>query len=104
MRTRSSRLLHDLDNNWEVLAEPVQTVMRRLGKDSPYEQLKELTRGKKVTGGAMREFVQALDIPDHERAALLKLTPALYTGNSALMASKEVLRKHIEAVARRKNH
>ena len=98
------RLLHDLDNNWEVLAEPVQTVMRRLGKDSPYEQLKELTRGKKVTGGAMREFVQALDIPDHERAALLKLTPALYTGNSALMASKEVLRKHIEAVARRKNH
>ncbi|BBL57946.1 adenylosuccinate lyase [Methylomonas koyamae] len=78
----------DLDQNWEVLAEPIQTVMRRYGIEKPYEKLKELTRGQRVTGDGMRAFVDKLEIPDDAKAELLKLTPHSYTGYAAALAKK----------------
>lgn len=81
------RLEEDLDSNWEVLAEPIQTVMRRYGVPNPYEQLKALTRGK---GGINKEslhaFIQDLKIPADAKQALLELTPATYTGKAAALA------------------
>jgi adenylosuccinate lyase len=74
------RLEEDLNEAWEVLAEPVQTVMRKLGKPNPYEQLKELTRGKKITGESMRLFIEGLDIPADDKKRLLEMTPARYVG------------------------
>ena len=76
----------DLDNNWEVLAEPIQTVMRRYGIEKPYEKLKELTRGNRVTGDGMRAFVEKLEIPAEAKAELLALTPHSYTGYAAKLA------------------
>lgn len=76
----------DLDNNWEVLAEPIQTVMRRYGIEKPYEKLKELTRGNRVTGEGMRGFVEKLEIPAAAKAELLALTPHNYTGYAAQLA------------------
>ncbi len=73
----------DLDANWEVLAEPIQTVMRRYGIEKPYEKLKELTRGQRVTQQIMQEFVQGLDIPDAAKQQLIQMTPASYTGNAS---------------------
>ncbi len=82
-------LAADLDANWEVLAEPIQTVMRRYGVENPYEQLKALTRGK---GGISREslaaFIQGLAIPEAARRELLALTPASYTGKAAELAKR----------------
>ncbi|MEI8572598.1 adenylosuccinate lyase [Methylomonas sp. LW13] len=78
----------DLDQNWEVLAEPIQTVMRRYGIEKPYEKLKELTRGNRVTGDGMRAFVEKLEIPTEAKAELLKLTPHSYTGYAADLAKK----------------
>ena len=78
----------DLDNNWEVLAEPIQTVMRRYGIEKPYEKLKELTRGQRVTGEGMRAFVEKLDIPAAAKAELMALTPHSYTGYAAQLAKK----------------
>ncbi len=78
----------DLDQNWEVLAEPIQTVMRRYGIEKPYEKLKELTRGQRVTGDGMRAFVEKLEIPDSAKAELLALTPHSYTGYAADLAKK----------------
>ena len=72
----------DLDNNWEVLAEPVQTVMRRYGIEQPYEKLKELTRGKSVDQAAMQAFVETLDIPREAKDILLAMTPMNYIGNA----------------------
>ncbi len=77
------RLAADLDGCWEVLAEPVQTVMRRYGIEKPYEKLKELTRGRGIDRAALRTFIEGLDIPDEARAALLDLEPGSYTGNAA---------------------
>jgi adenylosuccinate lyase len=74
------RLAADLDASWEVLAEAVQTVMRRHGLPSPYEQLKALTRGQGITAESMRRFIAGLDLPDDERRRLLELTPDTYTG------------------------
>lgn len=71
---------NDLDNNWELLAEPIQTVMRKVGVENAYEQLKELTRGKKVDSIRVREFIQNLDIPADEKTKLLQLTPHNYIG------------------------
>ena len=75
-------LAQDLDNNWEVLAEPIQTVMRRYGIEQPYEKLKELTRGKSVNQETMQAFVEKLDIPQEAKAILLAMTPANYIGNA----------------------
>ncbi|NLA68173.1 MAG: adenylosuccinate lyase [Gammaproteobacteria bacterium] len=74
------RLAADLDASWEVLAEAVQTVMRRHGLPSPYERLKELTRGQGITAASMRGFIAGLELPEEERQRLLELTPAGYTG------------------------
>ncbi len=78
----------DLEDNWEVLAEPIQTVMRRYGIEQPYEKLKALTRGQKVDAASIRAFVEKLDIPESARRELIELTPAGYTGNAAEQASK----------------
>ncbi len=78
----------DLDNCWEVLAEPVQTVMRRYGIEKPYEKLKELTRGQGIDQERLQEFVSALEIPDEAKKALLEMTPANYLGNAAEQAKK----------------
>ncbi|KUI99062.1 adenylosuccinate lyase [Vibrio sp. MEBiC08052] len=81
-------LLAELDQNWEVLAEPVQTVMRRYGIEKPYEKLKELTRGKRVDGQAMRQFIEGLDIPEAEKARLKQMTPASYIGQAIELTDK----------------
>src|SRR6267143_170329 len=83
-----ARMLEDLDANREVLGEAVQTVRRRHGLPDPYEQLKALTRGKRVDGEAMRAFIRGLALPEAEKARLLKLTPATYTGKAAELARK----------------
>ena len=72
----------DLDANWEVLAEPIQTVMRRYGIEKPYEKLKELTRGQRINAEIMAEFIQKLEIPEDAKQELLKMTPATYIGNA----------------------
>ncbi|THB62942.1 MAG: adenylosuccinate lyase [Gammaproteobacteria bacterium] len=76
----------DLENSWEVLAEPVQTVMRRYGLANPYEKLKELTRGQGITPERLREFIAALDIPEAAKAQLAELTPWTYIGNAVAQA------------------
>ena len=80
------RLAADLDGCWEVLAEPVQTVMRRYGIEKPYEKLKELTRGRGIDRDTLRAFIESLDIPPEARDALLALEPGSYTGNAAQKA------------------
>ncbi|MBQ9431488.1 MAG: adenylosuccinate lyase [Kiritimatiellae bacterium] len=89
VKVNRERLLDDLDHEWEVLAEPVQTVMRKLGKANPYERLKELTRGKKISPEDMRGFISGLDIPETEKARLLALTPATYIGIAEQLAVLE---------------
>jgi adenylosuccinate lyase len=79
----------DLDGNWEVLGEAIQTVMRRYGLPEPYEQLKRLTRGQKIGRDVIRDFVQSLAIPEADKTRLLQMTPATYTGN-ALQQAKTV--------------
>jgi adenylosuccinate lyase len=83
-----ARLAADLEANWEVLAEAVQTVMRRYGIEDAYEQLKDLTRGARVTPEALRAFIGGLAIPQDAKARLLALTPATYTGKAAELARK----------------
>ena len=83
-----ARMLEDLEASWEVLAEAVQTVMRRHGLPDPYEQLKALTRGKRVDREAMRAFIRGLALPDADKARLLELTPARYTGKASELARK----------------
>jgi len=82
------RLAEDLEATWEVLAEPVQTVMRRYGIENPYEQLKELTRGKGISKEALREFIAGLAIPDSAKKLLLDMTPANYVGIASELAGK----------------
>jgi adenylosuccinate lyase len=82
------RLAEDLDANWEVLAEPIQTAMRRYGLPNPYEQLKELTRGKRLDAQAMRQFISSLALPEADRQRLLVLTPASYIGKAAELARR----------------
>ena len=76
----------DLDANWEVLAEPIQTVMRRYGIEQPYEKLKALTRGQRITPEGLREFVNTLDMPQEAKDALIAMTPATYIGNAIAQA------------------
>jgi adenylosuccinate lyase len=80
------RLLEDLGSSWEVLAEPIQTVMRRYGIEKPYEKLKELTRGQAMTREVIQEFIESLDIPADAKSELLVLTPETYIGNAIAQA------------------
>ena len=82
LEVNAQRLNEDLDNNWEVLAEPIQTVMRRYGIEKPYEKLKELTRGQSITQETMQAFIETLDIPDNAKQRLLEMTPHNYIGNA----------------------
>ena len=86
LELNAERLSEDLDRNWEVLAEPIQTVMRKVGMDRPYERLKELTRGRRVNAEIMQDFVKALPLPKADKDRLLKLTPATYVGLAAKLA------------------
>lgn len=88
LELNAAALDSDLDKTWEVLAEPIQTVMRRYGIENPYEQLKELTRGKGITRAALQEFIQTLSIPETEKARLMQMTPANYIGCAAALASR----------------
>ncbi len=89
LEANPQRLAEDLDANWEVLAEPIQTVMRRYGVANPYEQLKELTRGKaRITQEELRAFIQQLNIPENAKQDLLELTPASYLGKAVELAKK----------------
>ncbi|WMC09490.1 adenylosuccinate lyase [Oceanimonas pelagia] len=81
-------LAADLDQNWEVLAEPVQTVMRRYGIEKPYEKLKELTRGKRVDGAGMRAFIDTLELPESVKDELKQLTPASYIGRAVQLTDE----------------
>ncbi|MDO8374760.1 MAG: adenylosuccinate lyase [Polaromonas sp.] len=81
-------LAEDLDASWEVLAEPIQTVMRRYGVQGAYEKLKEVTRGKTVTAEALHGLIRSLAIPDAEKTRLLAMTPASYTGKAAELAKR----------------
>ncbi|OOF27847.1 adenylosuccinate lyase [Salinivibrio proteolyticus] len=88
LEVNQAALEAELDKNWEVLAEPVQTVMRRYGIEKPYEKLKELTRGKRVDGEGMRQFIDGLDLPEHEKARLKQMTPANYIGDAVKLTDK----------------
>ena len=79
-------MAEDLDNTWEILAEPIQTVMRRYGIEKPYEKLKELTRGQSITAETLKVFVETLDMPDEAKKELQALTPATYIGNAVEQA------------------
>ena len=81
-------LAADLDSAWEVLAEPIQTVMRRYKLPNPYERLKELTRGKTITREAIQQFIGTLEIPEAEKTRLLAMTPGSYTGIGAALAKR----------------
>ncbi len=88
LQVNEENLAKELDGNWEVLAEPIQTVMRRYGIEKPYEKLKELTRGKRVNGDSMREFIMTLELPDNVKAQLCELTPASYIGRAIEFVSE----------------
>ncbi|MCF6225072.1 MAG: adenylosuccinate lyase [Xanthomonadales bacterium] len=86
LRVNPDRLAEDLDNSWEILAEPIQTVMRLHGIENPYEQLKELTRGKSINAEVLENFITELDLPDSVKQPLSELTPSAYVGNAAQLA------------------
>ncbi|MDG6881248.1 Adenylosuccinate lyase [Phocoenobacter uteri] len=88
LEVNEERLQEDLDQNWEVLAEPIQTVMRRYGIEKPYEKLKELTRGKRVTKEIMQNFVETLPLPQAEIERLKQMTPANYIGYAVELVEK----------------
>jgi adenylosuccinate lyase len=89
LEANPQRVAEDLDNSWEVLAEPIQTVMRRYSIENAYDKLKDLTRGK---GGINKEslaaFIATLDIPEAEKQRLMQLSPATYTGKAAELAKR----------------
>ena len=88
LEVNEARLAADLDDAWEVLAEPIQTVMRRYSLPNPYERLKELTRGKTITREAIQEFIATLEIPAAEKERLLAMTPGSYVGLAAELARR----------------
>lgn len=88
LEANADALADDLNGNWEVLAEPIQTVMRRYGVEKPYEKLKALTRGQRINADDLRAFVDTLEIPEEAKAALRKLTPDSYIGNAVEQAKK----------------
>ena len=88
LELNETALADDLDAAWEVLAEPIQTVMRRYGVQGAYEKLKEVTRGQSVTAEALHGLIRALDIPEAEKERLLAMTPGSYTGKAAELARR----------------
>ena len=86
LEINEARLLQDLDSAWEVLAEPIQTIMRRYNIENPYEKLKELTRGKTITREILADFVETLDMPEDAKQQMRNLTPASYTGYAEQLA------------------
>ncbi|EAS42216.1 adenylosuccinate lyase [Photobacterium profundum] len=88
LEVNQAALEAELDKNWEVLAEPVQTVMRRYAIEKPYEKLKELTRGKRVDGEGMRNFIDSLELPEHEKTRLKEMTPANYIGDAVKLTDQ----------------
>jgi adenylosuccinate lyase len=88
LEANGDAMLADLEQNWEVLAEPIQTVMRRYGIEKPYEKLKELTRGQRITQEELESFVDSLEIPDQAKEALKRLTPMSYIGNAKEQAAE----------------
>ena len=88
LEINEAAIASDLDTSWEVLAEPIQTVMRRFGLPQPYEQLKKFTRGEPMTRELMQGFIANLDIPELEKARLLAMTPGSYTGKAAELARR----------------
>jgi adenylosuccinate lyase len=90
LEVNAARLDEDLENAWEVLAEPIQSVMRRYGLPEPYEQLKELTRGQGMTQERIQVFVKGLGLPSQVSDALLGLAPGTYVGNASLLAKSEL--------------
>ncbi len=88
LEINTAAIAADLDNSWEVLAEPIQTVMRRYGLPQPYEQLKNFTRGAAMTRELMQDFIAALALPEEEKQRLLAMTPGSYTGKAAALARR----------------
>lgn len=88
LEVNETHLRAELDQNWEVLAEPIQTVMRRYSIEKPYEKLKELTRGKRVDGESMRAFIDGLDLPQAEKERLKQMTPESYIGYAVELVEK----------------
>ena len=89
LEANPQRLAEDLSNSWEVLAEPIQTVMRRYNIVNAYDKLKELTRGKDgINRDGLHAFIQTLGIPEKEKQRLLSLTPQSYTGKAIKLAGK----------------
>ena len=88
LQLNEARLAEDLDHAWEVLAEAIQTVMRRYGVPHPYEQLKALTRGKGISPETIHEFVSGLDIPQEAKERLMALTPGTYIGKAVELAKR----------------
>ncbi|MAX32783.1 MAG: adenylosuccinate lyase, partial [Halomonadaceae bacterium] len=86
LEANPERLDADLDNSWEVLAEPIQTVMRRYGIEKPYEKLKELTRGKRIDQVGFATFIDTLELPAEVKSELKAMSPATYIGNAAAQA------------------
>ncbi|SDN58909.1 adenylosuccinate lyase [Vreelandella arcis] len=96
LEANPERLESDLDNSWEVLAEPIQTVMRRYGIEKPYEKLKELTRGKRIDQAGFAAFIDTLALPDGVKTELKAMSPASYIGNA--QAQAEALRQQLDAL------
>ena len=88
LEINTAAIAADLDTSWEVLAEPIQTVMRRYGLPQPYEQLKNFTRGAAMTRELMQGFIAGLAIPEEEKQRLLAMTPGSYTGKAAELARR----------------
>ncbi|MDA7746662.1 adenylosuccinate lyase [Psychromonas sp.] len=88
LEANEANMLKDLDSNWEVLAEPIQTVMRRYAIEKPYEKLKELTRGKRVDGPGMAQFIDTLELPEAVKVELKAMTPASYIGQAIELVDK----------------
>ncbi|MCW4148615.1 adenylosuccinate lyase [Vreelandella janggokensis] len=96
LEANPERLTQDLDNSWEVLAEPIQTVMRRFGIEKPYEKLKELTRGKRIDQAGFAAFIDTLALPDDAKAELKAMSPATYIGDAKAQA--EAIRQRLDAL------
>jgi len=88
LELNAAKIAEDLDHCWEVLAEPVQTVMRRYGIENPYEKLKDLTRGKGISAQALQTFIETLDLPEEAKVQLRALTPANYIGSAVAQAKR----------------